>query len=135
MITCGFLKIGLFSLYGYKYRIQRLIVGCSGAGRLGFGYKRQIMGIPLDRTGVEICRGVGCSRCLRTGYFDRIGVFEFVPFDAGLSNLVMEKATMDVLHGYAVEHGAITLRDDATAKVREGLTTLEEALRVTRQEE
>ncbi|MBI4719355.1 MAG: type II/IV secretion system protein [Planctomycetes bacterium] len=94
--------------------------------------ERRIMGVPLERTNVEIYRGAGCSRCLRSGYFERIGVFEFVPFDSGLSKLVMEKATAEAMHEYGVAHGAITLRDDATAKVREGLTTLEEALRVTR---
>ena len=96
--------------------------------------ERRIMGIPRDRMDVEIHRGTGCSRCMRTGYLDRIGVFEFVPFDMGLANLAMEKATTEVLHRYAVEHGAITLRHDAIAKVRAGLTTLEEALRVTRSE-
>lgn len=94
--------------------------------------ERKIMGIPLDRKGVEIHRGTGCSRCLRTGYLDRVGVFEFAPFDAGLSKLAMEKATTEQMHRYAVQHGAITLRDDAIAKVRDGFTTLEEALRVTR---
>jgi len=91
----------------------------------------KIMGIPPDRTGVEIYRGAGCSRCLRSGYYDRVGVYEFVPFDAGLSELVTQKATTETLQRYAAEHGAITLRDDTVAKVREGLTTLEEALRVT----
>ena len=95
--------------------------------------ERKIMGIPPDRTGAEIYRGAGCSRCLRSGYFDRLGVFEFVPFDTGLSKLAMEKATTEQMEAYAVKHGAITLRDDAVAKVRDGLTTLEEALRVTRQ--
>ena len=92
------------------------------------------MNIPLDRTGAEIYRGSGCSRCLRTGYFDRVGVYEFVPFDPGLSKLVMLKSTISQMHAHAVEHGSITLRDDALGKVREGLTTLEEALRVTRRE-
>jgi len=96
--------------------------------------ERRLMGIPPERTSVEIFRGVGCSRCLRTGYFDRIGLFELAPFDVGLSALVMQKATTETLHEYAVAHGAITLRDDAVTKVREGLTTLEETLRVTRLE-
>ncbi len=96
--------------------------------------ERRLMGIPPDRVGVEIYRGAGCSRCLRNGYFDRVGIFEFVPFDSGLSKLVMEKASTEDLHTYAVAHGAITLQDDAIAKVRGGLTTLEETLRVTRLE-
>ena len=94
--------------------------------------ERQIMNIPLERTGVEIYRGGGCSRCMRSGYYDRVGVFEFVPFDVGLSKLVMAKATTESMNEYAVGHGAITLHDDAMAKVRDGLTTIEETLRVTR---
>jgi len=97
--------------------------------------ERSILGVPRDRMGAKISRGTGCSRCLRTGYYDRVGVFEFVPFDEGLSRLVMEKASGSVLQQYAGEHGAITLRDDAITKVKDGLTTLEEALRITVQAE
>lgn len=94
--------------------------------------EKRILGIPIDRTGTEVFRGVGCSRCLRSGYYDRIGIYEFVPFESGLSKMVMEKGTTELMHQYAVQNGAITLRDDAIAKVRDGLTTIEEALRVTR---
>ncbi len=110
--------------------VRKICVNCK-SGYEPNESERKIMGIPLDRKDVEVYRGAGCSRCLRTGYYDRVGVFEFVPFDSGLSRIVMEKGTTEQMHGYAVEHGAITLRDDAITKVRDGLTTLEEALRVT----
>ncbi|RJP39519.1 MAG: type II/IV secretion system protein [Phycisphaerales bacterium] len=93
--------------------------------------ERRLLGIPLDRQGAVIHRGSGCARCLRGGYYDRVGIFELVPFDDGLSELVMEKASTEKLHKYALAHGAITLREDAMTKVKDGLTTLEEALRVT----
>ncbi len=79
---------------------------------------------------VRMFRGSGCSRCMRTGYFDRIGLFEYVPFDAGIADLVVSKATTEALQDYARKHGGLLLRDDAMAKVRDGLTTLEEAVRV-----
>lgn len=110
--------------------VRKICTNCK-RGREANETERQMLDIPLDRKGVEIFRGVGCGRCLRSGYYDRVGIFEFVPFDASLSRLVMEKATADKLSACAVEHGAITLRDDAITKVRQGLTTLEEALRVT----
>jgi len=112
---------------------QRLVRKTCTNCRRGFEpneTERKMLGIPTDRKRVEIFRGGGCNRCLRTGYYGRIGIFEFIPFDAGLSQLVMEKATTEELHCYAGEHGAITLREDAITKVRDGLTTLEEALRV-----
>jgi type IV pilus assembly protein PilB len=93
--------------------------------------ERELLGIPAERLGFQLCRGIGCSRCLRSGYYDRLGVFEFVPFDAGLSTLVMQKATTESLQSYALGHGAISLREDALDKVKNGQTTLEEALRVT----
>ena len=94
--------------------------------------ERSLLDIPIERNDAQIFRGLGCTRCLRSGYFERVGLYEYVPFDTGLSRLVMEKATTEAMHAYAQEHGAITLRDDAITKVREGITTLEEALRVTR---
>ncbi|MCP4594487.1 MAG: Flp pilus assembly complex ATPase component [bacterium] len=93
--------------------------------------ERKLLDVPPEQVGVKIYRGAGCSRCLRSGYYDRVGVYEFVPFDTGLSELVMEKAATEALYQYAVDHGATTLRQDAIAKVRHGLTTLEEAMRVT----
>jgi type II secretory ATPase GspE/PulE/Tfp pilus assembly ATPase PilB-like protein len=93
--------------------------------------ERRIMEIPADRIGMEIYRGAGCARCLRSGYFDRVGIFEFIPFDTGLSELVMVSAPTERIQQYAASHSAITLREDAVTKVRDGLTTLEEALRVT----
>lgn len=92
--------------------------------------ERRILGVPRERVESKIFRGTGCSRCLRSGYYDRVGVYEFVPFDAAISELVMQHTNTEELEKYAVEHGAITLRDDAMAKVREGVTTIEEALRV-----
>lgn len=95
--------------------------------------ERRILRAPPDRTDVTIYRGTGCSRCLRTGYYDRVGVYEYVPFDGPLAQLVMQKRPTEELEAYAVEHGAITLRTDAITKVNDGLTTLEEALRVSAQ--
>jgi type IV pilus assembly protein PilB len=93
--------------------------------------ERKLAAIPDERGPVEIFRGMGCSRCLRSGYYDRIGIYEYVPFDTGLANLVMAKAPTEQLYTYAVDHGAVTLRADAVCKVLHGLTTLEEAMRVT----
>ncbi|MEK6674368.1 MAG: GspE/PulE family protein [Planctomycetota bacterium] len=111
--------------------VRKICVNCKRAHPAN-EIERRILQIPAGRTGVEIFRGAGCSRCTRSGYFDRIGAFEYVPFDPGLSELVMVKASTTAMQEHAALHGGITLRDDAITKVKEGLTTLEEALRVTR---
>jgi type IV pilus assembly protein PilB len=113
---------------------QRLVRRICSKCRKGYepnATERNLLGIPPERTQVQIYRGEGCSRCGRSGYFDRVGLFEYVPFDTGLSQLVMEKASTETMQQYAINHGAVTLRMDGIAKVLRGLTTLEEALRVT----
>ncbi|MFH0982945.1 MAG: GspE/PulE family protein [Planctomycetota bacterium] len=110
--------------------VRRICVNCRKAFEPNPA-ERRLLEVPPEQVGVKIYRGAGCSRCMRSGYYERIGIFEFVPFDSGLSELVMEKAATQTLYQYAIEHGATTLRQDATAKVRHGLTTLEEAMRVT----
>ena len=93
--------------------------------------ERALLDVPAERKEVELYRGRGCSRCLRSGYYDRVGIYEFVPFDKKLGELVMQRAPTTKLHEYALAHGARSLRMDAMIKVLNGLTTLEEALRVT----
>jgi type IV pilus assembly protein PilB len=93
--------------------------------------ERALLDVPPERKEVEIYRGRGCSRCLRSGYYDRVGIYEFVPFDKGLAEFVLQQAPTSRLHEFALAHGARSLRMDAMSKVVNGLTTLEEALRVT----
>jgi type II secretory ATPase GspE/PulE/Tfp pilus assembly ATPase PilB-like protein len=93
--------------------------------------ERALLDVPPERKEVELYRGRGCSRCLRSGYYDRVGIYEFVPFDKRFGEMVMRRAATSELHEYALSHGARSLRMDAMVKVLNGLTTLEEALRVT----
>ena len=110
--------------------VRRICPNCKKA-YVANDTERKLMEISESRGPVEIYRGAGCSRCNRSGYYDRVGVYEYVPFDTGLSQLVMDKASTEALYAYALGHGATTLRMDAVKKVLHGLTTLEEALRVT----
>ncbi len=110
--------------------VRRICEHCHSAFEANSA-ERQMIGIPSERENVKLYRGTGCARCGRSGYYDRLGVYEYVPFDPGLSEMVMNKASTEEMYAYAINHGAVMLRDDALAKVRRGLTTLEEALRVT----
>ncbi len=110
--------------------VRRICTNCKQA-TVANATERELMGIPEERGDVEIFRGTGCARCSRTGYFDRVGIYELVTIDTGMGNLVMEKASTERLHTYAEEHGAIMLRQDAVKKAMHGQTTLEEAMRVT----
>ncbi|MDO9322245.1 MAG: ATPase, T2SS/T4P/T4SS family, partial [Pseudomonas sp.] len=78
-------------------------------------------------------RAVGCNECRQLGYRGRTGIYELVMFDDALRTLVHNGASEQEMTRHARRFGP-SIRDDGMRKVREGATTLEEVLRVTREE-
>lgn len=77
----------------------------------------------------------GCKYCNNTGFYGRIAVLETVLIDDTMREMVIRKKSLDEIRAYAVgKLGMKTLRDDAYLKVKEGITTLEEAVRITTEE-
>ncbi|WP_457572806.1 GspE/PulE family protein [Desulfolithobacter sp.] len=90
------------------------------------------LGFPVEGDGpLELKRGKGCRHCRGTGYSGRLGIFEIFPLSEQLKKLVADRATDARLRQVAIGEGMTTLREDAWRKVRRGVTTLEEAIRVT----
>lgn len=79
-------------------------------------------------------RGKGCRRCNNTGYYGRMGTLETFMVDDAISDMILRKASADEIKRYAVSKGMKTLRDNAMKKFQEGMTTLEEVLRITSEE-
>ena len=79
--------------------------------------------------------GSRCTRCSGTGYAGRTGIYELFTVDEEIRRLVAERATLDTLRDAARRHGMTSLRDDGMAKVAAGVTTVEEVLRVTSDED
>ena len=80
---------------------------------------------------VEDCHGAGCPECHHTGYRGRAAVYEVMTLTDELQRMVLRGASAAELKAAAVEKGMRTLRQAAVDKVRQGATTVEEALRVT----
>jgi general secretion pathway protein E len=85
---------------------------------------------PADVDG-DVHFGEGCDECFQSGYAGRTAIYEFMPMGETLRTLVMENATATELKRAAVQNGLVTLREDGRDKVIQGLTTIEEVLRVT----
>jgi len=83
------------------------------------------------RSGKEIYRGTGCEACLNTGYQGRTGIFELMIMDDTIRNLILKTSDSNTIKREAVNQGMITLRKDGVMKVLDGMTTVEEVLRVT----
>lgn len=80
---------------------------------------------------LEDCRGAGCPECHHTGYRGRVAIYEVMTLSDGLRRMVLRGASAAEFKAAAVEKGMRTLRQAAVGKVRQGVTTVEEALRVT----
>jgi type II secretory ATPase GspE/PulE/Tfp pilus assembly ATPase PilB-like protein len=84
--------------------------------------------------GTTLMRGAGCAQCRGTGYRGRVGVFELVVMTDELKDAVVRGASRGELARLAEAGGKRSLASDGWAKVRAGLTTVEEVLRVVQQE-
>jgi type IV pilus assembly protein PilB len=76
----------------------------------------------------------GCKYCNNTGFYGRIAILEAVIINDELRDMIIEKKPIDYIKKYAQEKGMMTLRDDAFLKVKQELTTLDEAIRITSEE-
>jgi type II secretory ATPase GspE/PulE/Tfp pilus assembly ATPase PilB-like protein len=82
----------------------------------------------------RIYHGQGCKICHNTGYAGRLGVFEVLEISKEVKKLIVEKADADQILQQAIKEGMATMLDDGLEKVKVGVTTLEEVLRVTKVE-
>ncbi len=82
----------------------------------------------------RLYRGRGCKRCFENGYLGRTGIYEFLKITPEIRNMIVEKMDARSIKTKAIKSGFRTLQDDSFEKVKKGLTTLEEVLRVTQGE-
>lgn len=90
-------------------------------------------GIPRNAVnGQPIYRRKGCNSCMNTGYRGRTGIFEIMIMDEGVKKLILRTSDSNQINDEAVRGGMSTLVQDGARRVLEGITTIEEVLRVTR---
>ena len=105
--------------------MRRLCVRCK-ENRKATPDEAKFLGVEKASVGVP----KGCASCVGTGYKGRIGLFETLWLDSGLSSLIAGRATEEELKNAAGDR-LKTLREDARDKVLKGIITLEEASRAT----
>lgn len=82
----------------------------------------------------HLYHGVGCHHCGNSGYSGRTGIYELLPMTPAIKEAVIKKLSAEGVRHCALKEGVQTMRQDGIRKVLEGITTLEELARVTRQE-
>jgi general secretion pathway protein E len=80
----------------------------------------------------RLYRAAGCGACNFSGYKGRTGIYELLIADEALRHQIHDSAEESVLRAMAVKAGMVRLRDDGMRYVRDGVTSLDEVLRVTR---
>ena len=84
------------------------------------------------KQGFKFYQKKGCSYCNNIGFFGRIAILEVLMIDDAIRELIIKSGSIDEIKQYAVEKsGMKSLREDSLLKVRQGLTTLDEAIAVT----
>ena len=110
---------------------QRLVRGICNKCKITYAPDKEL----ADELGVKMnfqtYKGKGCEICDHTGYKGRTGIFELLLVNDEIRRLIVEKKGSDVIAQKAIELGMKTLRDDGWEKVKAGITTVDEVIRVT----
>ena len=89
------------------------------------------LGIHEKKNGGALWKGEGCNMCKHTGYRGRIGIFELMVMTDRLKELVLTRTSSSVIRKAAQEEGMKTLKEDGILKAVNGVTTIDEVMRVT----
>jgi type IV pilus assembly protein PilB len=87
--------------------------------------------LAIENDGSTLYRGAGCSRCKGRGYVGRAPILEVLPVSETIRRLIIKRASAAVIKNQAISEGMKSLRMIGIDKAKEGITTLEEVLRVT----
>ncbi|MEA2086668.1 MAG: type II secretion system ATPase GspE [Candidatus Caldatribacteriota bacterium] len=80
---------------------------------------------------VKLYRGTGCPFCKNTGYYGRTSIYELIVLDEEIRALIISKASSNIIKDAAIKKGMKTLKDSGLEKALQGITTIEEVLRVS----
>ena len=79
-----------------------------------------------------VYEGKGCKECHFTGYSGRIGVFEVIEMTEKIRKLIVQKKDSSIIEKAAIKEGMMTMLENGLSKVSEGITTIDEVLRITK---
>jgi len=115
---------------------QRLVrTLCPECKTKAFGKEAMLKRLGLEHTqSQEVCEPVGCPHCHHSGYKGRIGVFECLDVTPEMQSQIESLAGLPVLREQALKQGMRPLRQSAVNKLRQGMTSVEEVMRLTMDE-
>lgn len=94
---------------------------------------KQVLGklwVPDATKPLQLFKGEGCNQCGNSGYLGRIGIFEVLPVTEKIGKQILEHAPASEIEATAVADGMVTMKQDGYLKIIEGITTVDEVLRI-----
>lgn len=115
--------------------VRTICPHCKRPQEVDMNYLRRV-GFPFEKYPKPVFyKGAGCDECKMMGYMGRMGIFEILLVDEPLRPLIIQRASSTQIKQRAIARGMKTLRDDGWEKVLAGITTMEEIIRVTQEDE
>lgn len=111
--------------------IRVLCSYCKEAGEPDYIALEGLGVIPDKFKDGKIYKAKGCEKCFNTGYKSRMAIFEIMVLNSHLKNLILKTYDSNRIKNEALNQNMITLRQDGIQKLLDGITTIEEVLRVT----
>jgi len=115
---------------GAQRLVRRLCLECRKPFAADAAQQRALGLAPTDGT---LYTAQGCAACNRTGYRGRTGIYELLTVDDDLRRLIHDRASEQTLRAHVVSRGMRSLRDDGMRWAGQGVISLEEVVRVTRE--
>jgi type II secretory ATPase GspE/PulE/Tfp pilus assembly ATPase PilB-like protein len=113
---------------------QRLVRVICPACKEPFTPQQEVIDtVEFNISDIKTYHGAGCDQCRDSGYKGRTGIFELMLITEEIRQLVLEKASANIIRQKAISQGMQVLRECGWQKVNEGVTTIEEVLRVTQE--
>jgi type IV pilus assembly protein PilB len=111
-------------------RLLRKLCSCHTLQAATPEFQARLVQAGVLKPPVTMAVPIGCEKCDQTGYKGRIGIYEMLRFDDSIRAVIRTSGNMDVIRETSRSNGMRTMQEDAMEKLRSGMTTLEEILRV-----
>ena len=114
-------------------RVSEEVASEALAIQIGGAAFEKVFGQAAPGTKIRLYRGKGCPACHETGYEGRSGIFEVLLLNEEIRGAIVERRDASAIESLAVAAGMRTMFEDGLVKVQEGMTTIDEILRVTKE--
>jgi len=113
---------------------RRICMKCKKAVTPNEFEMNELKGIAGSVNNVKIYKGEGCKDCVSTGYWGRIAAFEILVIDDNIRALILKSPGANTIRAAAINRGMKTLKEDSLRMVMDGITTVDEVLRVIQED-